>query len=137
MLNNSGINKVFLVGHIGKEPRLHTLNEQEQLCFPLVTNEFIKKNGETIEHIEWHQIKIPLNIYQAANCKLAKGNLVYIEGKISTRSFVDDTGIKRYKSEILVNKLELLTGAAMPAIEEQPSEQQSSQQQAFDYPLAS
>jgi len=134
MLNNSGINKVFLVGHIGKEPRLHTVSgEQELLCFPLVTNEFIKKNGETIEHIEWHQIKIPATVYQSTNSKLVKGNLVYLEGKITTRSFTDDMGIKRYKSEILVNKYELLSGATMPA----QALDQESQQQAIDYPLAS
>jgi single-strand DNA-binding protein len=110
MLNNSGINKVFLVGHIGKEPRMHRGNDQQEaMCFPMVTNEFIKKDKETIEHIEWHQVKIPDRVLNESALKLEKGQLIYVEGKIHTRSFMDEMNVKRYKAEIIANKVSLLS----------------------------
>ncbi len=108
MLSNSGINKVFLVGHIGKEPRWHSANsESKMLCFPMVTTEFIKKNGTSVEHVEWHQIKIPENFVEDETL-LKKGQLVYVQGKIQTRQFTDEQQIKRYKTEILAQQVQLL-----------------------------
>ena len=108
MLSNSGINKVFLVGHIGKEPRWHLANnEPKMLCFPMVTTEFIKKNGTSVEHVEWHQIKIPENFVEDETL-LKKGQLVYVQGKIQTRQFTDEQQVKRYKTEILAQQVQLL-----------------------------
>jgi single-strand DNA-binding protein len=112
MLSNSGINKVFLVGHIGKEPRWHSANnEAKALCFPMVTTEFIKKNGATIEHIEWHQIKIPEHFVEDEGL-LKKGQLVYVQGKIQTRQFTDEQQVKRYKTEILAQQVQLLNSTS-------------------------
>ncbi|WCT12549.1 single-stranded DNA-binding protein [Mucilaginibacter jinjuensis] len=108
MLSNSGINKVFLVGYIGKEPRWHSANnEPKMLCFPMVTTEFIKKNGTSVEHVEWHQIKIPENFVEDETL-LKKGQLVYVQGKIQTRQFTDEQQVKRYKTEILAQQVQLL-----------------------------
>jgi single-strand DNA-binding protein len=108
MLSNSGINKVFLVGHIGKEPRWHSVaNEPKMLCFPMVTTEFIKRNGVNVEHVEWHQIKIPQGCIEAEDL-LKKGQLVYIQGKIQTRQFTDEQQVKRYKTEILAIQVQVL-----------------------------
>lgn len=109
MLTNSGINKVFLVGHIGKEPRWHSENGMQILCFPMVTHEYIKKNGETVEHAEWHQVKIPANCADSITT-LKKGQLVYIQGKVQTRKLVDEQQVKRYKTEIIAHQVQLLTG---------------------------
>ncbi|MBS7565032.1 single-stranded DNA-binding protein [Mucilaginibacter sp. Bleaf8] len=111
MFNNAGINKVFLVGHVGKTPRMHSQPDgQSFFCFPLVTTEFIKKDGQNTEHIEWHQIKVPTNFDAVES--LDKGQLIYLEGKIKTRSFVDEAGIKRYKAEIVVLSFKVLSAQA-------------------------
>lgn len=115
MFTNSGINKVFLVGNIGKEPKLHSFSDQtEVLCFPLVTKEVIKKNGEDFELIEWHNIKIPKDVVAANNQQLQKGYLLHIEGKIQTRSFYDEQQIKKYKLEIIVTKFQVLSAVSVP-----------------------
>lgn len=109
MFTNSGINKVFLVGHIGKAPRLHDFTDQKEvLCFPLVTNETIKKNGDNIDLIEWHNIKISKEVAASATQELQKGHLLYIEGKIQTRSFYDEQQVKKYKLEIIAIKFQVL-----------------------------
>lgn len=117
MFTNSGINKVFLIGHIGKEPRLHNFTDQKEvLCFPLVTNETIKKNGDDVELVEWHNIKIPKEVAASGGQQLLKGHLMYIEGKIQTRSFYDEQQIKKYKLEIIAVKFQILN--AVPALQE-------------------
>jgi single-strand DNA-binding protein len=120
MFNNAGINKVFLVGHIGKTPRLHSGTDNQNFhCFPMVTTEYIKKENQNVEHAEWHQIKIPaLNNFSSAE-SLEKGQLIYIEGKVKTRAFTDELGIKRYRAEIYVSNFNVLNSmpvelAAMP-----------------------
>ena len=115
MFTNSGINKVFLVGTISKEPRLHNFQDQrEVLCFPLATTEVIKKNGEDFELTEWHNIKLPKDVAATINLQLEKGHMLYLEGKIQTRSFYDDDQIKKYKLEIIAVKFQVLN--AVPAV---------------------
>ncbi|OKS89184.1 hypothetical protein RG47T_4666 [Mucilaginibacter polytrichastri] len=74
----------------------------------MVTTEFIKKNGASVEHIEWHQVKIPHNYVDADNV-LKKGQLVYIQGKIQTLQFTDEQHIKRYKTEIMAQYIQILS----------------------------
>lgn len=109
MFTNSGINKVFLVGTVGKDPQLHNFqNEYEVLCFPLITNEVIKKDGEDFELTEWHNVKIPKAVAASNSLQLQKGHLLYLEGKIQTRSFCDEKQVKKYKLEIMVIKFQVL-----------------------------
>lgn len=116
MFTNSGINKVFLVGSIGKDPRLHNFQDQQEvLCFPLITTEVIKKNGEDFELTEWHNLKISKPIAATCSQGLQKGDLLYIEGKIQTRSFFDEEQVKKYKLEIIVIKFQVLS--AVPALQ--------------------
>jgi single-strand DNA-binding protein len=115
MFNNAGINKVFLVGHVGKTPRLHTQADgQNYYCFPLATNEFIKKNNQSVEHTEWHQVKIPTTQITEIAPDLDKGHLIYLEGKIKTKAFTDEQGIKRYKSEIISVIFRVLSSLSVP-----------------------
>lgn len=110
MFTNSGINKVFLVGNIGKEPQLYNFNGQpDVLCFPLITIEVIKKNGEDFKLTEWHNIKVPKEVAVTTGQQLQKGHLLYIEGKIQTHSYFDDGDqTKKYKLEIIVVKFQVL-----------------------------
>jgi single-strand DNA-binding protein len=117
MFTNSGINKVFLVGCIGKEPKTHNFQDQQEVvCFPLVTTEVIKKGGEDFELTEWHNIKIPKDIATTCPHQLQKGHLLYLEGKIQTRSFYDEQQIKKYKLEIIATKLQVLNAVPAPQL---------------------
>ncbi|HEY4196112.1 MAG TPA: single-stranded DNA-binding protein, partial [Mucilaginibacter sp.] len=98
----SGINKVILVGHLGKDPELrHLADDVAVLSFPLATTDFIAKDGGKIEQTEWHNIVMWRGMAEAGARVLKKGVLVYIEGKLKTRSFLDKEGIKRYTTEII------------------------------------
>ncbi|MCJ8211494.1 single-stranded DNA-binding protein [Mucilaginibacter sp. RS28] len=111
MLTNSGVNKVILVGRIAKEPcNSSASNEPLMQCFQLVTQEFIKKNGENQEHNEWHQVKVPAGVNDERYA-LKKGDLVYIQGKVETRKYIDEQNIKRYVTEIIANSLQVLSPA--------------------------
>jgi len=112
MFNNAGINKVFLVGYVGKSPRLYEQPDgQNFYCFPLATNEYIKKHNQLVEHTEWHQVKIPANQFAEVTPHLDKGNLIYLEGKIKTRAYTDDQGVKRYRSDVLSLVFRVLTNS--------------------------
>jgi len=105
----SGINKVILVGHIGKEPDIRYLPDRVAvLSFPLATSETLNKNGEKVELTEWHNIVMWRGLAESGAKLLQKGALVYIEGKARTRSFVDKAGIKKYTTEIVVDHFSLL-----------------------------
>ena len=104
----SSVNKVILVGHIGKSPEHRKLSgEISIISFPLATTTTHKKDGRTSEDTEWHNIIMWRDMADSAYKILEKGKLIYIEGKLQTRSFEKD-GIKRYTTEIIVNTFTLL-----------------------------
>jgi single-strand DNA-binding protein len=72
-----------------------------------VTNEVIKKGHDSVEHKEYHNIKIPEKLLTQDT--LYPGQTLYIEGKIQTTSFVDEKNIKRYNLEIVANKIDVLS----------------------------
>jgi single-strand DNA-binding protein len=105
----SGINKVILAGHLGKDPDFRYITGNVAvLSFPLATTEFLNKNGNRIEQTEWHNIMMWRTLADAANKLLKKGQLVYIEGKVRTRSFEDKSGVKRYTTEIVADNFTVL-----------------------------
>lgn len=105
----SGINKVILVGHLGKDPDFRYLPDHVAvLTFPLATSEFITKNGVKTEQTDWHNIVMWRSLAEAGFRSLRKGKLIYIEGKIHTRSFEDKEGIKRYTTEVTPDSFTVL-----------------------------
>ncbi|MDO3645256.1 single-stranded DNA-binding protein [Mucilaginibacter sp. L3T2-6] len=105
----SGINKVILVGHLGKDPDLRRLaDEVAVLSFPFATSETVSKDGKKVELTEWHNIVMWRGLAENAARLLKKGSLVYLEGKTRTRSFSDKDGIKKYTTEIVVEHFTLL-----------------------------
>lgn len=105
----SGINKVMLVGHLGKDPEFRMIeNDVAVVSFPLATSEIFSKNGIKTEQTEWHNIVMWRGMAESAAKVLHKGKLVYLEGKLRTRSFEDKTGIKRYTTEIVAENFRLL-----------------------------
>lgn len=105
----SGINKVILVGHLGKDPEFRYLQDNVAvLSFPLATSEFLIKNGIKTEHTDWHNVVMWRSLAEAGHKMLCKGKLVYIEGKARTRSFEDKEGVKRYTTEIIPDTFTIL-----------------------------
>lgn len=105
----SGINKVILVGHLGKDPEYRHLEDGVAVAsFPLATSEIILKDGKRSELTEWHNVVLWRGLADIAQQLLAKGKLVYIEGKLKTRSFESREGIKKFTTEVVAENFKLL-----------------------------
>lgn len=105
----SGINKVILVGHLGKDPEVRHLDGNVTVAsFPLATSETYNKDGKRIEQTEWHNIVMWRGLADVASKYLQKGKLVYIEGKLRTRSFEDREGHKKYTTEVVAENFTML-----------------------------
>jgi|SRR6185437_1553752 len=105
----SGINKVILVGHLGKDPDVRYLDGGVSVAsFPLATSETFNKEGRKVEQTEWHNIVMWRGLADVAAKYLQKGKLVYIEGKLRTRTFDDKEGNKKYTTEIIAENFTLL-----------------------------
>jgi single-strand DNA-binding protein len=105
----SGINKVILVGHLGKDPEIRHLEGGVAVAsFPLATSETFNKEGRKVEQTEWHNIVMWRGLADVAAKFLQKGKLVYIEGKLRTRSFEDKEGIKKYTTEVVAENFTML-----------------------------
>jgi single-strand DNA-binding protein len=105
------VNRVQLLGRLGKDPVLkHFSNENAIAEFPLATTENYKdKEGKWVEVTDWHNVKLPFKwLAERAEKYLKKGSLVFIEGKIKTRSYDDKDGNKRYITEIVAENLRML-----------------------------
>lgn len=105
----SGINKVILVGHLGKDPEVRSLEGGVSVTsFPLATSETYNKDGRKVEQTEWHNIVMWRGLADMAAKFLQKGKLVYIEGKLRTRSFEDKEGVKKYTTEVVAENFTML-----------------------------
>ena len=105
-------NKVQLIGNLGNKPEIITLDSGKKLAkFSIATNETYKNaQGEKITNTEWHNLVAWGKTAEIAENYLEKGKEIAIEGKLTTRSYDDKDGNKRYITEIIVNEL-LLLGA--------------------------
>ena len=106
----SGVNKVILVGNLGKDPEVKYLDNGVAVAnFSLATTENYKnKAGERVSQTEWHNIVLWRGLAEVAEKYLNKGASVYIEGKIKTRKWEDKEGITRYSTEILADNMTML-----------------------------
>ncbi len=107
----AGINKVILVGNLGKDPEMRYLEGgAARANFTLATTEVFKdKNGNRAEHTEWHYVVMWRSLAETAEKILKKGAQVYIEGKLQTRVWQDKEGHKRNITEIVADHFLLLT----------------------------
>ncbi len=108
----AGVNKVILLGNLGKDPEIRTLESGVKLArFPLATNEYYKgKDGELVEKTEWHNIILWHQRAELAEKYLKKGSQVYIEGRLQTRQWDDKEGNKRYTTEIIGDVMNFVGG---------------------------
>lgn len=107
------VNKVILVGHLGKDPASKYMPNGDAVTnTSLATSENWKdKNGEKQEKTEWHNLVFYRKLAEIAAQYLKKGSLVYIEGKLQTRKWPDkETGQDRYMTEIIVSEMKMLGG---------------------------
>lgn len=106
----SGINKVILIGRLGKDPEIRTFeNNVKKASFTMATSEYYKdKNGNRVEQTEWHNIICWRNLAENAEKYLNKGKMIYLEGKLRTRSW-EDNGVKKYTTEIEANTFTILS----------------------------
>ncbi|MBC7418643.1 MAG: single-stranded DNA-binding protein [Pedobacter sp.] len=105
----SGVNKVILVGHLGKDPEVRHLDSGVSVAtFPLATSETYNKDNKRIEQTEWHNIVMWRGLADIASKYLHKGKLVYIEGKLRTRHFEDREKVKKYITEVVADNFTML-----------------------------
>ncbi|HLG03965.1 MAG TPA: single-stranded DNA-binding protein [Bacteroidia bacterium] len=139
----AGVNKVILIGNVGKDPEVRYLEGGIGVAnFPIATTEtFRDKNGNKNEQTEWHQIVLWRKLAEVAEKYLRKGQMVYLEGKIRSRTWEDKDGNKRYTTEIFGDVLTILsrrddqTGYQRPFGQQQgqPQGQQQTPQQTGSF----
>lgn len=105
-----GLNKVMLIGNLGKDPEVQTLEGNIKVArFSLATTESYKDDkGQTHSNTEWHSIVVWRGLADLAEKYMRKGSTVYIEGKNRTRSYDDKQGAKRYMTEVVGDQIVLL-----------------------------
>jgi single-strand DNA-binding protein len=104
------VNKVILVGNVGKDPETRYLDESTAITkFPMATSETYKnRSGERITNTEWHNVVLWRGLAQVAEKYVKKGTQIYIEGRIKTRSYDDADGNRKYITEIVGDQMQLL-----------------------------
>jgi single-strand DNA-binding protein len=104
------INKVILVGNVGKDPEIRHLDSGVAVAtFTLATSEtYTAKNGDRVTSTEWHNIVLWRGLAEVAEKYVRKGKQLYIEGRIRTRSYEDKEGQKRYVTEIYGDVMKML-----------------------------
>lgn len=105
-----GVNKAILIGNLGKDPELrYTPGQQAVATFSLATTErFNDKSGQRQDRTEWHNIVAWGKLAELAHNYLKKGRSVYVEGRITNRSWDDKDGNKRYRTEIVATSIQFL-----------------------------
>jgi len=134
------LNKVQLIGNVGKDPDVRYLDNGVAVAtFPLATTDraYTLANGTQVpERTEWHNIVLWRGLAETAEKYVHKGDKLYIEGKIRSRSYDDQNGIKRYIVEIFADNMEMLTprttqaGTAQQSMQPGVAPQQPSSAQA-------
>lgn len=109
----AGVNKVILVGNLGRDPEVRTLENGVKVArFTLATTESYRdrNTGEKIENTEWHNLVLWRGLAEISEKYLKKGSQIYAEGKLRSSSYQDKDNITRYRTDIVVDNLNMLGG---------------------------
>lgn len=105
------LNKVMLIGRLGKDPEVRQAGDSKVANFSIATSEKYKnKQQETVENTEWHNIVLWRNLAELAEKYLTKGSQIYIEGKLTTRKWQDQNGNDRWTTEVVGSQMRFLGG---------------------------
>lgn len=104
------INKVILLGNLGRDPEIRTLESGAKIAtFSIATNENYKdKNGEWQQVTEWHNIKAWNKLAERAEQSLVKGALIYLEGKLTHRKYTDNNNVEKYITEVVPYSVKII-----------------------------
>lgn len=111
----ASINKVIIVGNLGREPETRYMPSGDAICnIAIATTDKWKDKGtgEQKESTEWHRVAFFGKLAEIAGQYLAKGSSVYIEGKLRTRKWTDKDGVEKYTTEIIADTMQMLGGKA-------------------------
>ena len=114
-MSRGGVNKVILIGNLGAAPEVrYTPDGVPVANFSLATSESWndRTSGEKQERTEWHRLVLWRKLAEIAGQYLKKGSKIYVEGKLQTRSWDDQSGQKRYTTEVVVNDMQMLDSRA-------------------------
>lgn len=126
----AGVNKVILVGNLGKDPEVRSLESGAKVAtFSIATTESYKdrNTNERVDKTEWHNIVLWRGLAEVAERYLRKGSQVYIEGKLQTRSYDDKDGVTRYTTEVVGQNMTMLGGRSEGGAQSAPAPTSSSQ----------
>ena len=133
-----GINKVILIGHLGRNPDAKFLPNGDTVAnITVATSDSWKdkQSGEQRESTEWHRVVFFRRLAEIVNQYLTKGAKVYIEGKLQTRKWTDNNNVERYTTEIVANEMQMLdTRQPPPQTNGQPATP-NTEETPFDYGL--
>lgn len=106
------LNKVILIGRLGRDPEVRYMPNGEAVCnFSVATSEtWNDRNGQRVERTEWHNITMYRKLAEIAGQYLKKGGLVYLEGRIQSRKYQGKDGIERTAYDIVANEMKMLGG---------------------------
>ena len=127
------LNKVILIGRLGRDPETRFMPNGEAVCnFSVATSEkYTDKNGQRQEATEWHNVTMYRKLAEIAGKYLTKGSQVYLEGKIQSRKYQGKDGIERTAYDIIANEMKMLGGNSQAA-QEQPKQPQGNDKPAED-----
>ena len=108
-----GVNKVIIVGNLGQDPEVKYMPSWQAVCnISVATTDSWsdKASGEKQEKTEWHRVVFFRRLAEIAGEYLRKGSQVYIEGRLQTRKWQDQSGVEKYTTEIIANEMQMLGG---------------------------
>lgn len=115
------VNKAFILGRVGKDPQVSHINDVKKASFSMATTErgYTKQDGTQVpDRTEWHNIVAWRGLAEVCEKYVHKGDMLYIEGKITNRSWDGENGLKHYITEIVAEVVELF-----PKSQQQPQQQ--------------
>ena len=106
----AGVNKVILIGHLGRDPELRYTQGGTPVCKLNIatTRTYTNKNNDRVEETEWHRVVVWSKQAEHCNNYLSKGRQVYVEGRLQTSSYEDKDGVKKYSTEIIADTVQFL-----------------------------
>ena len=131
-----GINKAIIVGNLGQDPEVKQMPSGGAVCnITVATSESWndKNTGEKQERVEWHRVVMYRKVAEIAGEYLRKGSQVYVEGKLQTRKWQDQSGADRYTTEIVANEIQMLGGKASASQAAKPATQPEAASGANDF----